>query len=181
MKRKIFTSLLCAALLAITTTVSAGFNLGGIKVNLPDVKGGKQPAAPTTQNRETRDPGGLNHTPKKIEVTMDSKEGYDERSNYVIKGKVYYEGSTKSPPEYTDVLLAPASAQLKGNIFESGYYGKGYVNSNGDFEVGAKPGTYVIFIYAGSYACIATATAETDGESQVYYLKDTGARIQFRQ
>lgn len=180
MKRKFLTSLLCTALLAMATTAYAGFNLGGIKINVPDVGGGKQPAA-QTQNRDTRDAGGLNSTPKKIEVTMDSKEGYDERSNYVIKGKVYYEGSTKSPPEYTDVLLAPASAQLKGNIFESGYYGKGYVNSNGDFEVGAKPGTYVIFIYVGSYACIATATAETDAGSQVYYLKDCGSKIRFRQ
>jgi len=176
MKRKFFTSLLCMAILAIATTVSAGFNLGGIKIDMPGAaKGGKQP---TVQSKKD---ASLSKYPKKIEVTLDSKEGYDERSKYVIKGKVYYEGSTRSPSEYTDVLLAPASAKLNGNIFESGYYGKGYVNSNGDFEVGAKPGTYVIFIYVGSYACIATATAEIDGESQVYYMKDAGADIQFRQ
>ena len=174
MKRKVFASLLCTALLAIATTVNAGFNLGGIKIKTPEVKGAKQP---TAQSQDA----GLSKYPKKIEVTLDSKEGNDERSKYVIKGKVYYEGSTKSPAEYTDVLLAPASAKLNGNIFESGYYGKGYVNSNGDFEVGAKPGTYVIFIYVGSYACIATATAEVDGDSQVYYMKDTGSDIKFRQ
>lgn len=174
MQKKIVTSLVCTLLLAMATTVNAGFNLGGMKINLPEVKGAKQP---TVQSQGV----GLSKYPKKIEVTLDSKEGYDERSKYVIKGKVYYEGSTRSPAEYTDVLLAPANAKLNGNIFESGYYGKGYVNSNGDFEVGAKPGTYAIFIYVGSYACLATATAEIDGESQVYYMKDTGANIKFRQ
>lgn len=174
MQRKVLTSVLCTMLLAVTTTVNAGFNLGGIKINVPGTNGAKQP---TVQSQGA----GLSKYPTKIEVTLDSKEGYDERSKYVIKGKVYYEGSTRSPAEYTDVLLAPASAKLNGNIFESGYYGKGYVNSNGDFEVGAKPGTYVIFIYVGSYACIATATAEIDGGSQVYYMKDTGANIRFRQ
>ena len=161
-----------AGLLTIAVPVGAeafdlGGALGGITKNLP---GGSVPTAHI--------PSGYKSTPDRIYGT--ATYGGDEHSNYIIKGRLVYAGRAGTVPEYTDVLLAPAGTALNGTRFESGYYHMGHTNTAGEFELPAKPGTYVVFAYSGRYAAITTAEAVQDGETITLTLTDRGGEIQFK-
>ena len=161
-------------------TPVAGAFLGNIISKVPVV--GKKPAVNTKIDTPAvvKTPG-LSQHPTKIAVTLNSPEAFDFQSKYVIRGKVFYAGTNKPPPEYTRILLAPKNAYLQGNVFTGGYYGEAYTNTSGEFSLGAKPSNYVILIFTGSYACVAHATPAVSGAVKTYALTDTGSRIMFKQ
>ncbi len=165
-----------AGMLAIAAPLGAGaFNLGGA---LGDVLGGGKTGSSGSSVPAASVPSGYKSTPDRIYGT--DTYGGDEHSNYIIKGRLIYPGGAGTVPEYTDVLLSPAGTALNGTRFESGYYHMGHTNTAGEFELPAKPGTYVVFAYSGRYAAITTAEAVQDGETITLTLTDRGSKIQFK-
>ena len=165
-----------AGMLAIAAPLGASaFNLGGA---LGDVLGGGKAGSSGSSVPAASVPSGYKSTPDRIYGT--DTYGGDEHSNYIIKGRLIYAGGAGTVPEYTDVLLSPAGTALNGTRFESGYYHMGHTNTAGEFELPAKPGTYVVFAYSGRYAAITTAEAVQDGETITLTLTDRGSKIQFK-
>lgn len=173
---KIALPVILACMLAVAVPMGAGaFNLGGA---LGGILGGGKTGSSGSSVPAASIPSGYKSTPDRIAGS--ATYGGDEHSNYLIKGRVIYPGGAGQVPEYTDVLLSPAGTALNGTRFESGYYHMGHTNTAGEFELPAKPGTYVVFTYVGRYAAITTAEAVQDGEDITLTLTDRGGKIQFK-
>lgn len=168
--------LVCCMFLCMAAPAQAGFNLGGISIELPGASRGGQ----TMKSPAPSTDAGLSIYPHKIEVSMNSPVGVDAKSQYMIRGKITYLGSNRVPAEYTEVYLCPEDTAMEGNVVTKGYYGKTATNTQGEFQIRAKPGNYVIFSYIKSFAFLAPATATVNPERAVYALSDQGADIMFK-